>query len=629
MEKIITLARDIGQTVSRYYGVLAIALLATAGFIAESANRGSPYSETRQQNSEIYVKLGLLSLMGISLLFALHIAQQRYRIRWPLPILGFLVLAVYYVLLPSANIHQAQPVTVTVLVVSAICFHLLVAIIPFLKPHDMDGFWDYNKTVFINAVQTAVFTIVLWGGLALAVVAVEQLFNIDVPDAFWERLAITVLIMGSSLIFLLFSKEGLAALKIQLPYPTVLRFFVQYILVPLLIIYLVILYSYGIKILVEWDLPKGWVSYLVLAYSSLGILSLLLLSPLSDVVDKVWVNWFSRIFYLTLLPLLVLLFVAIGVRISDYGVTENRYYVLLLALWLLGIAGYHLFGQKNGIKVIPLSLFIVGIFSLLLPFGNVFQVSFNSQSRLLRQLLSEHQVLTADGIIDFDQQVRRTVLREIGSKLHYLNTRNQQKTIRSLVAHGDTAKVDSLLADRSTSEYQFATLFAHVIEDDNLESRYTRLVSGRPTNRVYLISDYDYMIPVAYLTERSEGREYTLGNDSLSLRIGGANPMDTSGAEPIGHQRNTLYIRSTAQAAVLQYDYTASIDSIYARYAKQLFQTYEIEVDDLSTVFQLGDYQVKIHFNEMEFRLPDGDATHPVPRDSLHIYSQVAIFIKK
>ena len=98
----------------------------------------------------------------------------------------------------------------------------------------------------------------------------------------------------------------------------------QYVLLPLVGIYLVILYAYGLKILFQWNWPQGWVSQLVLWYSVVSILSILLLWPLREKADSGWIKSFTSWFFRLLIPLLVMLFLAIFERIGDYGLTVNR-----------------------------------------------------------------------------------------------------------------------------------------------------------------------------------------------------------------------------------------------------------------------------------------------------------------
>lgn len=175
-------------------------------------------------------------------------------------------------------------------------------------------------------------------------------------------------IFGSTFIFLLFNAKGLSNLEKESQYPVILKFFTQFVLIPLLIIYLVILYFYSGKILLAWELPRGWVTYLVMAFSIVGILALLLVYPLKEIKAKSWVVIFSKVFYYSLLPLLILLFTAIFTRVLQYGFTEARYYVLVLAIWLATLTIYYIFYKKASIKFIPISLFCFGIFGLLFPF---------------------------------------------------------------------------------------------------------------------------------------------------------------------------------------------------------------------------------------------------------------------
>ncbi|NHW22516.1 DUF4153 domain-containing protein, partial [Escherichia coli] len=81
----------------------------------------------------------------------------------------------------------------------------------------------------------------------------------------------------------------------------------------------------------------------VISYSLVGIFALLLVHPLKNENSKSWVKWFSKIFYFSLVPMLVLLFVAIFTRLFDYGVTESRYFVLLMAIWITLCTFYFIF----------------------------------------------------------------------------------------------------------------------------------------------------------------------------------------------------------------------------------------------------------------------------------------------
>src|SRR5512136_410816 len=58
---------------------------------------------------------------------------------------------------------------------------LLVMIVPYLKKGELNGFWQYNKTLFFRLFVTVVFSIVLFAGLAIALAALDKLFGVSVP----------------------------------------------------------------------------------------------------------------------------------------------------------------------------------------------------------------------------------------------------------------------------------------------------------------------------------------------------------------------------------------------------------------------------------------------------------------
>ena len=68
---------------------------------------------------------------------------------------------------------------------------------------------------------------------------------------------------------------------------------------------------------------------------------------ITPILDKnKWAYRFKHWFPKFILPILIMMFISIGIRIRQYGVTENRYFVIILGLWVLGIMLYFTF-TKN------------------------------------------------------------------------------------------------------------------------------------------------------------------------------------------------------------------------------------------------------------------------------------------
>jgi hypothetical protein len=283
----------------------------------------------------------------------------------------------------------------------SLSFHLLVAFAAFTVKDHIQGFWQFNKTLFLRFLTSALYAAVLFLGLAAAIGAMNFLFNFKFE---WDTFAILwAWIVGvfTTTFFLAGIPHDLHSLDADYSYPKGLKVFTQYVLIPLATVYVVILLAYEIKILAQWQLPKGLVSNLILSYAVFGILSLLLVYPIREQEENKWLKTFTRSFYFLLIPLLGLLFTAVGTRVFRYGITEMRYFLIMLACWLLFITVYFLIFKKQNIKLIPISLSILTLLSIYGP-QSAFQVSMYSQRRILVEVFKKNNAFKNDRLAPVD-----------------------------------------------------------------------------------------------------------------------------------------------------------------------------------------------------------------------------------
>ena len=568
--KITSILGKAAQTINRYPFTLFYSLLMTmtAIYLAES-------DYLNKESNFIALKILIVSSLGISLSFALQMLTQRNRKFKIFEFFLILFLLGYYFILPK-NEEDFTEVYVYLLIPTYILAHLLVAIVPYLSREETEiKFWEYNKKLFINFFLTIVFTGVLCGGIELAILAVDHLFNINFKYLIYYDTFLFFLIFGSTFIFTLFNIDGLYELEKKVEYPVVLKFFSQFILIPLLIIYLVILYIYSFKILLQWELPRGWVTYLVLAYSILGIFALLLVHPLKEQTNKSWVKLFSQIFYFSLIPLLILLFVAIFTRLLEYGFTEPRYFVLLLAVWISLIFVYFVFYKKANIKFIPISLFVFGLFALIFPFLNAFSVSKNSQKKELVKILTENNLLK-DGKIDFNQTVEYTLVNELEDKFDYLDERNERDFLLKFLVDEQAEK--ALVKDFRF--WSFNAKFDSVIYEKNTgKSQYTSL---RNLKKSYEVESFDRVISSNAISDEN----FKINEDEFKFIT------DENQYKVVMNQKDSI-------------DLMPEI--------KEFFEDQMHEnnmVDDLSIDFELGKYKFKLVFNHINFSSYRNSATY-------------------
>ncbi|MGB5819966.1 MAG: DUF4153 domain-containing protein [Saonia sp.] len=332
----------------------------------------------------------LTFILGISWLIGTQffIEQLKNPEKWyglKLVVVGLLVL--FYWHLPDLGQNDVNPKFYIRFFLYLIAGHVFLFFAPFVLRWNNAAYWNYLKAVCIAIGRSILFSGVLYLGLVLALVAIKYLFDYDIPGKRYGQLFILCLGVVNTWTYLSdFPKDILQQTTIK--YNKALEVFVKYILIPLVLLYIVILYAYTLKIVLAWNLPKGWVSYLVTALALLGFLIQLMINPIQKTLKSWTINHFYPWFYFLLFPLIVLLFTAIFKRIGDYGITENRYFVLLIALWILGITCYLLFSRKKQLKILSISLFILAILSSF-GFWGAFKVSENSQVNQFKKVFEQ------------------------------------------------------------------------------------------------------------------------------------------------------------------------------------------------------------------------------------------------
>lgn len=106
--------------------------------------------------------------------------------------------------------------------------------------------------------------------------------------------------------------------------PRFMDIIIIYILSPAIIIYTCILYLYCITIAVHWELPKGGIGYMVLAFIIFALGGKM--SQL--IVSKRYYNWFYKNFSFIAIPPLIIFWVGTVERITTYSFTVSRVYLL-------------------------------------------------------------------------------------------------------------------------------------------------------------------------------------------------------------------------------------------------------------------------------------------------------------
>ena len=365
-------------------------------------------------------------------------------------------LASYWLLDQRAqNIESWVPYTFICLLIAS---HFALASLPFLSEKGSENFWEFNRQMLAHFITGLIFSFLLWGGLSAALLALDKLFELEINYRMYPTWAALSWGLLSTGYFMWKFPSDLAFDQEEMVFDRAYLTITKYLFVPIAILYFAILYAYGIKILLELSLPKGWVSSLCIGFTLVGIFAWLLNYFLPSSHPNRFLAAFKRWFWPMIFPILILLFIGIGRRISEYGITEERYVVAMIAACLLANTLYFSFvpATKQRLWVLPLSVALFSLLTVIGPF-NARNVSLRNQSRQLFSLLQKEGIWNGSNLT-----IPTTTLEvdpKIEEKLYFLNSRDTSYALKLLHLEGERSKMAS--SDGSVGVFEL-TNYLHI-----------------------------------------------------------------------------------------------------------------------------------------------------------------------
>jgi hypothetical protein len=417
---------------------------------------------TEVDNEAPFVRVMVTAQLALPLFFALAVAAESNQwgrsLRAALDILGVTALVAYHFTLPD----YMAPGAVTRFLQLNVGLHLLAAFLPFARGGNHNGFWQYNRAIFLRFLTALLYSAVVYLGLALALLALDRLLGLPVPEKSYLWLLIVTLFVFNTWVFLGGVPRDIAGLESVTDYPRALKVFAQYILIPLVAIYLAILTIYLFKVIATAVWPSGWIGWMVSSVAVVGILALLLVWPVANRIENRWVVTYTRWFFIFMIPAIVMLLLAVYKRIDQYGVTEKRYFLAVLSLWLAAVAVYFIVSQKRRIKMIPLTLCAVAFATSFGPWG-AYTVSRKSQTARLERLMEANGILVDGAIVKAKAEVPIDDRREISAISLYLVSYHGGKTFDRWIGNG-IEPADSAVSHGRDQDAARAIVFAMGLE---------------------------------------------------------------------------------------------------------------------------------------------------------------------
>lgn len=391
--------------------------------------------------------------------------------------------------------------SITLLIVFSIFY------LSFTKQKNDLPVWNFAMKLILGGVVSGFVTGVLMGGVMLLLKSFEMLFGLHIDDKAYADVAVLSITLVAPVLFLLMlpSKEEKYDNRVILS-----RFgrgVINYLFIPLLCAYIVVLYLYAIKIIAAWELPVGWVSYLVSALMLGSVIVIGLLYPIQfsgeqKKIDRLVFRWLPVV----VLPLLALMTVGIRRRVGDYGITISRLYLVIFNLWCYAVCIFLIIGKSRRIWWIPVSFAVVLFFASVGP-QNVIETTRRSLQREVKALMTD----AGETVFPLDSAKYEALLKKaepssgkkIDDKLEYL-----------LYNYDERTAIESLVDSTVSVGYHFLNDSVEVVSP----------YYNRPLGILNIPDGYGkvYSFNNADISEIS-------GKDSLMIKI----PVESAGGEDI------------------------------------------------------------------------------------------------
>lgn len=309
---------------------------------------------------------------------------------------------------------------------------------PFLKKvltHEeiSKEYYSYFYNISVVFLISTILWWVLFGLWAIGISAVFALFDLNWSYSNfysdWAILALSFLAPVFALTQLPEKESFEHSLFVENKF---FSFLVKYIAIPFIYVYFIILYAYSVKVLGNFsDWPKWEVSWMVIWFSIFGYLIYMFSSYFEE--SNGFIKTFRKAFPFVVIPQLFMLFYAIYLRIAQYDITVNRYFVVVFGIWLWVISLYFIISQRKQIFMIPA---VLTLFTIIISIGPwwVYSLPETRQFARLENNLIQAGILKDGKIIPLQkyEDIDRNLSKEIYGWISYLCNYDDCENIKKL-----------------------------------------------------------------------------------------------------------------------------------------------------------------------------------------------------
>lgn len=466
------------KIVLKMYPVFLISILAIGAL--------SIFSIHSQADEELILKINfsIAVFAGFSLILrALNIVYEKFTKKLYLVLLlaSLLLSAAYYFTL---DIHNDWTIMRTFIIL--FIQGLLFISLPFVKNDAAAE--HFTNLAAGRLVISGILYGIAFGGVAGILFALEELFGLDISEKIYQDSAIILATTFLPMLWLF----GLDY-KVKPSSSKLYKVLLSYVCIPLLFVYSIVVYGFMLKIVFDgFVMPSSIIGNLVLWYSLASMIVTYLARPYQDnSITAFYYKWYPLI---SILPITVM-FVAIFMRIKQYALTINRYYLLLGGIWLAVMFGYLIFvrlTKKKRLNIITtLTLALFALISIAEPMSAE-TIAQNSQLTRLGKITESY--ISDDGTLSLSEMPDENMM-QAQDILNYLNWHHDGYN----VLYGNKENFDeniSYITKEQASEILNADFSMYDFERDGLRYYYSESRgNGREISPVD-ISGYKYLVNI-------------------------------------------------------------------------------------------------------------------------------------
>jgi hypothetical protein len=531
---------------------------------------GLPYERLREYRDSIDRVMGAV---GFGIAFSLFLKILLEKMEKADKILNKIIIYVinivfmflyYFFLFPDIEMVS---VTRLLFIISALLISFLF--IPyFLKK---ESFEIYITKIIIKFIVSAFFTVVLALGVMAIVFAIKSLLYESLDEKFYLYTWIAGWLIFAPIHFL----QGFPYMKDSFEkddYNKVLKVLLSYIVLPVISIYTVVLYIYFAKIIITKVWPSGIVSYLVSSYAAVGIAASFLAWPLRK--NNKWVKIFTSVYTKLIFPLLIMMYISIGIRINEFGFTENRYYILVIGIWATLVMIFININKGKTNIFFFISLAVICITTVIGPVS-AFNTSINSQNHRFYSILQKYEMIENGEVVKKNADVNVDDKKEITGIINYFERNHQLSDLKYLPEGYKQSEMEEVFG------------FPEYYGNPDKERSY---INYRRKDEPINIFGYDLLFNFETYKDYSELEGISFKNNNYKINV----------------ENNTINLEKNGDN-IYSYEITNHINYLEEKYGFPDYSKSEINTADMFVEDQNDNVEVKIIFESIGGRkeVPD------------------------